>query len=920
MSRAAFRLRRWVCVAACAALGPGPVLAQADARASLAEQAIHWQSLGRLQLAEASWRKLLSADPQSVEALYGMAQVELARGRTDAARSWLARLRAAHPADARAIRLEARIAQPGGQASDLEAARAAARAGRTAEALQAYRAFFGDRAPPEPLALEYYQLLGGTPQGWDESRRGLEQLARSRPDRSDYKLALAQLQTYREATRREGIHGLAELAKQPAGAPARDAWRQALLWLDARAADAALYRDYLALQPDPAVAQRLSQLGSPEPSRVPECAPVQSARPVPPDPLRMGFAALERSDLPAAERHFQQVLRLRPADTDALGGLGVVRLRQARFAEAEALLARASRTGGQRWASALRSATYWNLVGQAADARGRGDPASARQLLDRAMQLDPAEPAARDALASLRFARAEQARVQARRESGVGDMAGARRTLEAALAEAPESLWVRHDLALVYRRMGFASQARELVDAMPAAQRDTPEGLHVQALQAGEAGDAIAGLQHLDRIPEASRTADMIALRQSLQSRDEARRTELDRLRAERNAQEARARQAEAERAPQIAVGPVYRHRSGEAGLGRLTDVQTPLAAGLPFGDGRLMLGVTPTSLRAGTLAFDAATAARFGGGAPAAQLQATGAALPPGAQTESGVGLNVGYEGPNFSASLGTTPIGFTRTNVIGHLGYSGQLADTLSLKAELSRRPVTDSLLSFAGTRDPRTGLEWGGVVATGARLDLARDLGPYGVYGYGAVHSITGTNVTSNRRHELGGGVYVPVLRGDGSSLTMGVNLGLMSYDKNLSHFIYGEGGYFSPQHFSSLTFPLDWQGRDGRLAWRLNASIGVQSFREDPSPFNAVAGPAASLAFPTRHRGIAYNVAAIAEYQLGPQLYLGGALGFNNARDYRQVTGNAYLRYVFGAGGGVPGAMIVKPFGSPYTPLP
>ncbi|GAA4354451.1 hypothetical protein GCM10023165_45690 [Variovorax defluvii] len=906
------RLRQLACVAACAALGAGPALAQPDARAALAEQAMHWQSLGRLELAEASWRKLLSADPQSADALYGMAQVELARGRPAQAQDWIARLRAAHPADARAARLEARLRQPGGPATDLQAARAAARAGRTEEALQAYRAIFGNRPPPEPIALEYYQLLAGTPQGWDESRRGLEQLARSRPDRQDVRLALAQLQTYRDATRREGIRSLAELARLPNGSAAREAWRQALLWLDARPADAALYRDYLSMQSDPAVAQRLDGLGTAR-------APQATEGPAAPDPLRLGFAAFERGDLGAAERHFRAALRQRPTHADALGGLGLVRLRQQQFAQAEDLLTQASRSGnGRRWSAALRSATYWNLVGQASAARERGDLASARQLLERAIQLDPAQPAARGALAGLADMRAAQARAQARREADAGDSAGARRTLEAALAEAPGNPWLRYDLALVYRRMDLPSEAHALMEAMPAAQRDTPDALHAQALLAADAGDPAAGMAYLDRIPDASRTADMNALRQKLQSTAEARRADLDRQQAELEARQATERRAEAERAPQLAAGTVYRHRSGEPGLGRLSDVQTPIEAHLPAGEGRIVLGVTPTELRAGTLGVDAGSASRFGGGMWAAQRQAAGLAPPPGEQRAQGVGLHVGYEDANFSASLGTTPQGFEHSNVVGHLAYSGRLGETVSFKAELSRRPVTDSLLSFAGTRDPRTGLRWGGVVATGGRLDLARDFGSWGVYGRGAVHSITGLHVEDNRRHALGGGVYLPLSRGPDGGLTVGLDVGLISYDKNLGGFTYGQGGYFSPQRHASLTLPIDWQGRDGRLSWRLNASIGMQSFREDPAPLSLLTGAAAFTAG-TRHTGLAYNLAAVLEYRLAPQLYLGGALGFNNARDYRQFTGHAYLRYVFGAGAAQDMPSVPRLLNSPYTPL-
>ena len=50
-----------------------PAHAQADASAALIEQGNYWQAQGRADLAEESWKKLLSVQPQSADAMYGMA-------------------------------------------------------------------------------------------------------------------------------------------------------------------------------------------------------------------------------------------------------------------------------------------------------------------------------------------------------------------------------------------------------------------------------------------------------------------------------------------------------------------------------------------------------------------------------------------------------------------------------------------------------------------------------------------------------------------------------------------------------------------------------------------------------------------------------------------------------------------------------
>src|SRR5690606_25045854 len=65
----------------------------------------------------------------------------------------------------------------GGSNNALQTARRAAAAGRYAEAVRAYDQAFGKGGPPDDLALEYYQVLAGTPDGWERARDGLRRVA-----------------------------------------------------------------------------------------------------------------------------------------------------------------------------------------------------------------------------------------------------------------------------------------------------------------------------------------------------------------------------------------------------------------------------------------------------------------------------------------------------------------------------------------------------------------------------------------------------------------------------------------------------------------------------------------------------------------------------------------------------------------------
>lgn len=550
-----------------------PVHAQTSATQQLVGQGNYWHDQGRDDLAADTWKKLLGIDPDQPDALLGLAQIDLAQGRQSEARKRLQQLEAAHPQSPQAQRLRVAIGARGsataGEDPNLRNARRSAAAGRYVEASRSYEAVFAGKAPPPTLALEYYQSLAGTPTGWERARDGLRTLQASDPANPSVQLALAQVLSYREPTRREGIAQLRTLAQRAdVGGPARTSWRQALLWLNASTADAPLYQAFLAGTPaDAEVTAKLAQLR--------EQRTAAAAAPADPNGIALaeGFRALNAGTLSAAEQRFTQVLRARARDPDALGGLGSVRLRQQRFAEAQELLRPAAASNG-KWKGALDSARYWQQLQQAEAARARGDIAQARQLVEQSVQLLPNEPAGHVALGGLqsasdpvaaeasyrkalsrdadnagalqglvglysrqgrmseaselfnRLPAAERAksggqallrsnvqRARARQSLEAGDAVSAQAELEAAMVERPGDAWIRLDLARLYQQAGRPDQARSVMDGLLAVHGDQPEALHANALLAQESGDWQGAYDSLDRIPAAARTQEMTQLR-----------------------------------------------------------------------------------------------------------------------------------------------------------------------------------------------------------------------------------------------------------------------------------------------------------------------------------------------------------------------------------------------------------------------
>ena len=384
-----------------------------------------------------------------------------------------------------------------------------------------------------------------------------------------------------------------------------------------------------------------------------------------------------------------------------------------------------------------------------------------------------------------------------------------------------------------------------------------------------------------------------------------------------------------------VAAGISIHNRSGESGLSTLTDIEAPIEGRLRAGNGHIVVRATPVTLDAGTPDATYAVGSRFGSGPAAAYSQLLNNGTAVGSQNATGIGLSGGYETDKLGFDVGTTPIGFKQTNIVGGINYRGAATDQVTYVLSGSRRAVTDSLLSYAGTTDNRSGLSWGGVVSSGGRLDVTYDDGVNGVYGYGSYGYITGKNVASNTRGEGGGGIYTRLLKEPDRELMAGLNVTAFGYDKNLSYFTYGQGGYFSPQQYVSISVPVSWSARSGRLSYQVKGSLGIQHFREDDSPYfptssslqssaNAAQAAAAaagattttSAVYPGQSKtGLGYNAQATAEYQFGPQMFVGGLAGIDNARDYRQWYGGLYLRYAFERMTGSP-VMPPVPLHSPF----
>ncbi len=79
----------------------------------------------------------------------------------------------------------------------------------------------------------------------------------------------------------------------------------------------------------------------------------------------------------------------------------------------------------------------------------------------------------------------------------------------------------------------------------------------------------------------------------------------------------------------------------------------------------------------------------------------------------------------------------------------------------------------------------------------------------------------------------GAYIRPYKDDDSELKVGVNVNYMDFDKNLSYFSYGQGGYFSPQDYLSISLPVEYTKKQDNFTYILSGNVGYQTYNNQES---------------------------------------------------------------------------------------
>ncbi|WP_343599114.1 cellulose synthase complex outer membrane protein BcsC [Pseudomonas sp.] len=357
-----------------------------------------------------------------------------------------------------------------------------------------------------------------------------------------------------------------------------------------------------------------------------------------------------------------------------------------------------------------------------------------------------------------------------------------------------------------------------------------------------------------------------------------------------------------------------WRKNDGTPGISRLSTQSTLLHVDTPWEDGRAFARVERIGMDAGSFDLDenGNNTADFGtcqfvgvtrSGAPLPTCQA-------GSQTANGGVLAMGWQNSRWGFDLGTTQ-GYEVNNWLGGAIVNGDLGQVgWSLAA--SRRPMSNSLLSFAGARDPATNVRWGGVTANGATLGLSWDQGgDHGVWASLGHHWLYGENVADNQRTRAMAGYYYRAVEKADERMRVGLTVMDWRYDKDLGGYSLGQGGYYSPQRYESIGVPVSYAWRNYDWSFLLEGSVSWSHAKSDSSRlypndhlnskllarYDIIESNIDATTDASSSTGLGYRLHGAFERRLSDHWALGGGFDWQHSDDYAPSHAVFYVRYLF-----------------------
>ena len=373
---------------------------------------------------------------------------------------------------------------------------------------------------------------------------------------------------------------------------------------------------------------------------------------------------------------------------------------------------------------------------------------------------------------------------------------------------------------------------------------------------------------------------------------------------------------------PTVHLYTDYGWRSDNASAGTSdTDTRTTiLQLDLPVADGTGFLRAEQLNMDAGKFSADPDGLVRENYGTCAVKYNVKGTTSPDlsgcedSSQSVNGTMMAAGWKNEVWNVDIGRTPDNFKVPNWLGGVAYSSKF-ESVGWTLTGSRRPLSNSILSYAGATDPITGITWGGVTSNGLTLSLSHDEGGVdGVWASFGQHWLRGKNVEDNHKSTAMAGYYYRLVERADERMRTGLTLMYWGYDKDLSEYTLGQGGYYSPQKYYSIGVPLNYAFRTANWSVALESSVSWSYAKTDANDLYPLSGLNDKLIQGLDERGfqladglgqtsggsstgIGYRLQGLVERRLSDHLVLGGGLLYQHSDSYAPSRAMLYLRYSF-----------------------
>jgi tetratricopeptide (TPR) repeat protein len=360
---------------------------------------------------------------------------------------------------------------------------------------------------------------------------------------------------------------------------------------------------------------------------------------------------------------------------------------------------------------------------------------------------------------------------------------------------------------------------------------------------------------------------------------------------------------------PSVDVGGYVRYKSGEDGLGRVDLFKAPVATGsYTVNDNHTFkLSLSRVQLYSGS---PSKCVSSIGSLAPNGTLALGGQAgcgantpFSPTQQLNDAVELDFSYRKDGWFSpfvNLGSTPIGgIIAPAVTFDAGFIHQ-ADFGNWELEAYSQPVRQSILSYTGIHDPYNGgQEWGRVLRRGIKPSIFYRFNE----NWNALASIDlalleGKNVAENNSVSVSANFSRNLHISGFNYFSVGPSINYQHFDKNLSYFTYGQGGYFSPDQYVNVGAGINFLTEEGKpYVIKGRAIGGFQDITDSSAPWFSFGNQAAGSYSATHSSGVAFDFELKGVWLISQNFQLGAGSAIRKTNGYDDYTGGLFVRYNF-----------------------